>query len=92
MLCAHFPAAECLLIEIEEQAYTLPELRRRSFYLNCGCADTGVCVLVYGVRYRLLEYPKQSVHDADDIRKIYALLYRQVLQKEQFCTKIAFLS
>ena len=90
------PDASSLLIEIEDPADAAGEeqaLRRRraAFYFRCGCVDTGVRACVFGVRYILLELPMQSVHAKEKVQEIYLRLYRQVLQKEQYQNKIAFL-
>ena len=91
------PDAACILIEIEEPACAQPtdaeqRLRRQAFYFRCGCVDTGVQASVFGVRFRLLELPVKSVHDTAETRQIYGQIYRQILAKEQYDAKIAFIS
>ena len=77
--------ADILLIEVENPRYAAMEAdlslrkRRLDFYLNCGIIDTGVEANVFGVEYRLLEYPLSAAHTPSEAAEAYDGLYRHLL-------------
>lgn len=78
--------AEMFLIEIEdpEECEMQRRLKRKNFYLNAGCKDTGVVFTTFGVRFLLLEYPKGSSHTSEEIEEGYKDIYRTILPEKMF--------
>ena len=77
--------AYCIVVEVEDpdkadhDAARQQMQRRLSFYLRGGYRKTQVTVRVFGVSYRVLEAPGESFHPDEEIREIYASLYRSML-------------
>ncbi|MBR2749717.1 MAG: GNAT family N-acetyltransferase [Lachnospiraceae bacterium] len=65
--------------------------RRLDFYLNAGCVNTHVHVLVFGVEYLLLEYPVNTVHSGKEITDGYFSIYRSILPKKMYEANISLL-
>jgi GNAT superfamily N-acetyltransferase len=65
--------------------------RRLGFYLNAGCVNTNVHVLVFGVEYLLLEYPVNMVHSGKEITDGYFSIYRSILPKKMYEANISLL-
>ena len=97
---AHAPCANCLkdasciLAEVVDPcSQSNPEEkitceRRIRFYLNSGLQNTGVRVNTFGVSYLLLEAPNASRHSIEDVRQIYAMIYRSILPDDVFPLKV----
>lgn len=81
---------ECVLLEVEdpEQAKDAAEReireRRRKFYLRNGLRDTGVAAEVWHVPYRILELPLGAPLGAEQVRQIYAALYREIMPRKTY--------
>lgn len=77
--------AYCIVSEVEDpdkaedEAERQQMQRRLSFYLRGGYRKTQVTARVFGVSYRVLEVPCSSFHPDEEIREIYASLYRSML-------------
>ena len=75
----------CIVVEVEDpdkaehEAARQQMERRLSFYLRGGYRKTTVTARVFGVFYRILEAPGGSSHPDEEIREIYASLYRSML-------------
>ena len=80
-----FADAYCIVVEVEdpdeaEHEEARQQMQRRlSFYLRGGYRKTQVTARVFGVFYRVLEAPSGSFHPDEEIREIYASLYRSML-------------
>lgn len=96
MLPEQFPDAGAVLIESESpetaknDAERILRERRIRFYLHNGCLDSGIRTAVFGVRYQILELPLRNTHTPEQLRQIYAGLYRQILPPEMFRERIQF--
>ena len=62
--------------------------RRLQFYLRNGMVATPVTATVFGVHFRLLSMPVGPRLPPDDVRRIYADLYRAILPPDLFRTRI----
>ena len=86
--------ASCILAEVVDPcSQSNPEEkitceRRIRFYLNSGLQNTGVRVNTFGVSYLLLEAPNASRHSIEDVRQIYAMIYRSILPDDVFPLKV----
>lgn len=86
--------AESVIGEVEDFEKAINEvakaeqLRRYNFYLKNGFHDTEVTVSLYGVNYRILEAKTNIIHDSDYIRKAYSKIYKTMLSKLLFATKV----
>ena len=86
--------AESVIGEVEDYEKTTDEttkqtqLKRYNFYLKNGFHDTEVAVSLYGVSYRILEAQTNIIHDSDYIRKAYSKIYKTMLPKLLFATKV----
>lgn len=96
MLPEQFPEAGAVLIEsespetAENSAERILRERRIRFYMENGCLASGMETSVFGVRYRVMELPLRKTHTPEQLRQIYAGLYRQILPPEMFREKIHF--
>ena len=77
--------AYCIVGEVEDPDKAKNETarqqmeRRLQFYLRSGYRKTQVTALVFGVSYRVIEAPGGSFHPDEEIREIYASLYREMI-------------
>ena len=92
-LAACLTDADCVVGEVEDpdragsaEERTLRE-RRLAFYLRNGYRSTGLKALVFGVDYCILELPVGRAHTADELRAIYAGIYRSLLPGPFFRTQ-----
>ncbi len=84
--------ADVLIIEIEDPASAkTPDdatecTRRKSFYMNAGCIETGVRSRCFGVDYLLLEYPVSGgcPHSRETVINGYKKIYMGNLPKFMF--------
>lgn len=96
MLPEQFPDAGAVLIEAESPetadnaAERIRRERRIRFYLRNGCKENGTEAEVFGVRYQVLELPLRIAHTPEQLRQIYAALYRRILPPELFRERIRF--
>ena len=80
----------CALLEVEDPdcARDADERalrdRRLAFYLRNGLRQTGVSAVVWRVPYRILELPLGAPTPADQVRRVYAALYREMMPKKVF--------
>ena len=80
----------CALLEVEDPdrardgAERAARERRLAFYLRNGLRQTGVSAVVWHVPYRVLELPLGAPKPADEIRRVYAALYRGMMPKKIF--------
>lgn len=83
-----------VLLEIEDPdaAATgderLQRERRRQFYRRNGMKDTGVTAKVFGVDFLLLSMPVGPELSPDDVRHMYARLYRAMLPPEIYVRQV----
>ena len=89
--------AGCIILEVEdpeqasdEETRTLRE-RRLRFYLRSGYLKTDVTSKVFGVAYRLLEFPVTGPHNAEELRTVYTEIYRDTLPAVFFRTQFSVL-
>ena len=81
-------AVGCALLEIEDPAYAPDEetkaLResRRHFYMKNGLRDTGAEATVFGVEYKILEFPGKNSHSLEQIKTIYTDIYLTALNRD----------
>lgn len=85
--------ADCIVGEVEdpdkaedEDTRVLRE-RRLRFYLRCGYRKTELTSCVFGADYRILEVPTGVRHTTEELRRIYAELYRSFLPALFFRTQ-----
>ena len=62
-----------------EEAERRTKERRMQFYLRSGVRDTGVLTRLFGVDYRIMEYPLSRLHSPTEIASIYEAIYRSFL-------------
>ena len=85
--------ADCLILEVEdpeaaENEETKKERERRlQFYLRNGCRSTELTSVLFGVAYRILEFPSSVLHTTDELRSAYAGIYRSTLPEPAFRTE-----
>ena len=76
---------DCVLLEVDDpdaapdQAERDHRDRRLRFYLRNGLTDTGVQANVWRVDYRILSLPVGTPRTAEEMRAIYAALYRAIM-------------
>ena len=61
--------------------------RRLRFYIRNGFRETPLTSVLYGVDYRILEFPADRVHTCEELRRIYTELYRNSMPAFLFRTK-----
>ena len=94
MLPEQFPDAGIVLIEsetpetAENPADREKRERRIRFYQRAGCIDCGAEATVFGVRYRIFELPLHRTVTAEQLRAIYAAMYRKMLPPALFASQI----
>lgn len=77
--------ADCVLVEVEDPDRAPDEERRQlqerrlQFYLRSGYRETELRSRVFGADYRILELPAAKPQGAEELRRIYAELYRSFL-------------
>ena len=87
-------AYRCVLLEVDDPdlAPDAGELetrnRRLRFYLRNGLLETGVKAEVFGVGFRILALPVGETPSPDQTRSAYARLYRAILPKRLYDTKV----
>ena len=85
--------ADCVLVEVEDPEKAadgetrLQRERRRQFYLRGGWRETGLCSVLFGADYRILEIPGGKEHSAEQLRRVYTELYRSCLPAFFFRTR-----
>ena len=85
--------AGCVIVEVEdpdrapdEETRALRE-RRLQFYLRSGYLTVDVTSSVFGVAYRLLEFPATGSHSTEKLRSVYTAIYRDTLPAVFFRTQ-----
>ena len=84
----------CVLLEVDDPDFAPTPAeravceRRLRFYLSNGLRDTGVTAEVYGVAFRVLALPVGAMPDPAETRRVYAAVYRAMLAKEVFDSKV----
>lgn len=92
-LAERLRGADCVVGEVEDpdkardEETRIERERRLQFYLRNGYLKTDLTARVFGVDYRLLEVPTAVSHTADEIRRIYTELYREILPAFFFKTQ-----
>ncbi len=85
--------AQCIIVEVEDpeqasDAETGTQRERRlRFYLHSGYLMSDVTSRVFGVPYRLLEFPVTGPHSTDKLRSVYTEIYRDTLPAVFFRTQ-----
>lgn len=80
----------CALLEVEaperaqDEAERDTRNRRLAFYLRNGLRDTGVGAVAWHVPYRILELPLGAPTPAEQVRAIYAAIYRSMVSEKIF--------
>ena len=73
-LSACLRETDCVLVEVEDPEKAgdgetrLQRERRRQFYLRGGWRETGLCSVLFGSDYRILEIPRGQEHSAEQLR------------------------
>ena len=81
---------DCVLLESEDPDYGADEEecgireRRLRFYMHNNLAGTGVRAEVWHVHYRILVFPLGRIPPDDEVRKIYASIYRVMLPERLY--------
>ncbi len=81
---------DCVLLEVEEPdcapdaAERAHRERRLAFYLRNGLRETGVRAVVFHVPFRLLSLPGSAAQSPEQVRAIYAAMYRLILVPRVF--------
>ena len=76
--------ASCVLCEIEDpdkagsEEERAARLRRQAFYERLGFMVTEVSSRVFGIEYRVLEYPTGTEHGKAEIEALYTSFYRDL--------------
>ena len=84
------PDAASILGEVEnpdlesDPAERAIKLRRLQFYLRSGIQETGVLSRLFGVDYRVMEFPVCRQHSPEEIQALYRDFYRSFLPKPVF--------
>ncbi|MBQ9268810.1 MAG: hypothetical protein IJ206_04735 [Oscillospiraceae bacterium] len=84
------PDAASILGEVEnpnlesDPAEQTVKQRRLQFYLRSGVQDTGVLSRLFGVDYRVMEFPVRGRHSPEEIQELYRDFYRSFLPKAVF--------
>ena len=92
-LSACLRETDCVLVEVEDPEKAadgetrLQRERRRQFYLRGGWRETGLCSVLFGADYRILEIPRGQEHSAEQLRQVYTELYRSCLPGFFFRTR-----
>ena len=92
-LSACLRETDCVLVEVEDPEKAgdgetrLQRERRRQFYLRGGWRETGLCSVLFGADYRILEIPGGKEHSAEQLRRVYTELYRSCLPGFFFRTR-----
>ena len=84
------PDAASILGEVEnpdlesDPAEQAVKQRRLQFYLRSGIQETGVLSRLFGVDYRVMEFPVCRQHSPEEIQALYRDFYRSFLPKPVF--------
>ena len=90
-------ACDCVLLEVDDPdaadspAERAHRERRLRFYLRNGLLETGVRVTAFGVGLRVLALPVGELPEPGQVRRDYEMLYRAMLPKRLYETKVSIL-
>ena len=62
--------------------------RRLRFYLRNGFRESALTSVLFGVNYRILEFPTDREHTLEELRRIYTELYRNSIPASLFRTQL----
>ena len=88
-----FPDTDTVLIEAEnpekagDDAEKAVRARRITFYLRCGCTDSGMTADVFDVPYCVLQLPLRCAYGADRLRAAYVNIYKAMLAPQFYRTR-----